>query len=116
MVAKPKTIFRLTRKMVPAVRKIFSFAQTVVSGIETMVCIQTMVTTTGTTVTAAQKMVSAAQTMVIYQSNLRHRTFDAKKSFANRRNCEIDERLGRTSCQIFLGSLNASLRISDKKL
>jgi len=65
MVAEPQTIFRLTRKMVPAFRKIFSFAQTVVSGIETMVCIkQTIFTTTGTTVTTAQKIVSVAQTMV----------------------------------------------------
>ena len=65
MVAKAQTIFRLTRKMVPAFRKIFSFAQTVVSGIENMGCVmQTIVTTTWTTVTAAQKMISVAQTMV----------------------------------------------------
>jgi len=65
MVAKPKTIFWLTRKMVPAVRKIFSFAPTMVSGIEKMVCvIQTIFTTTETIVTAAMKMVSIAPTMV----------------------------------------------------
>ena len=53
------------QEKVPAFRKIFSFAQTVVSGIETMVCMmQTIFTTTGTTVTAAQKIVSVAQTMV----------------------------------------------------
>ena len=65
MVAEPQTIFRMARKMIPAFRKIFSFAPTMVYGIEKMVCvIQTVFTTTGTTVTAVQKMVSAAQTMV----------------------------------------------------
>ena len=61
MVAEPQTIFWGARKMVPAVRNIFSFEKTMVSGIETMVCMmQTIFTTTGTTVTAAQKMMSFA--------------------------------------------------------
>jgi hypothetical protein len=65
MVAKPKTIFRLTRKIVAAVRNIFSFEKTMVCGIEKMVCvIQTVFTTTWTTVAPAKKMVSASQTMV----------------------------------------------------
>jgi hypothetical protein len=47
MVANPETIFCVTRKMVPAVRKIFSFEKIMVYGIEKMVCaIQTVITTT----------------------------------------------------------------------
>jgi hypothetical protein len=47
--------------MVSKAEKIFSFVETAVSGIETMVCItHTIFTTTEATVTAAQKMESVA--------------------------------------------------------
>ena len=64
MVTKPETIFFVTRKMVFLVKKIFSFAKTRVSGIETMVSVMhTIFTTTVTTVTAEQKMVSVTPTI-----------------------------------------------------
>jgi hypothetical protein len=51
----------LTRKIVAAVRNIFSFEKTMVCGIEKMVCvIQAVFTTTWTTVRAAQKIVAFA--------------------------------------------------------
>ena len=49
MVETPETIFWVTRKMVSAFKKIFSFAQTIVW------VIQTVFTMTSTTVAAAQK-------------------------------------------------------------
>ena len=65
MVAKPQTVFWVTRKMVFAFRKIFFFEKTIVSGIENIVCVmQTVFTTTSTTVAAAQKIVSFASTIV----------------------------------------------------
>jgi hypothetical protein len=45
-VAKPSTIFRLTRKMVSAVRKDFSFEKTMVCGIGTIVCAMHAIFTT----------------------------------------------------------------------
>lgn len=65
MVAEPQTIFWVGWKRVPAVQKIFSLEQTMVSGIETMVWVKkTMVATSQTTVKAEKKMVSLAPTMV----------------------------------------------------
>jgi hypothetical protein len=50
-----------SKTMVSEAEKIFSFVETAVSGIETMVCVMhTIFTTTEATVTAAQKMVSFA--------------------------------------------------------
>ena len=47
MVAKPQTVFWVTRKMVFAFRKIFFFEKTMLCGIENMVCVmQTVFTTT----------------------------------------------------------------------
>jgi hypothetical protein len=65
IVAEPQTIFWGARKMVPAVRNIFSFGQTMFCGIPIIVwMIQTVFTTTETIVTAPMKMVSIAPTMV----------------------------------------------------
>ena len=61
MVAKPQTVFWVTRKMVFAFRKIFSFEKNMVCRIVKMVCVmQNVFTTTRTTVAAAQKMMSFA--------------------------------------------------------
>jgi len=61
VVGKPETIFWLTRKMVPAERKIFSYAKTMVSGIEIMFCmVHIIFTTTGTMVAATEKDVVRA--------------------------------------------------------
>ena len=57
--AEPQTIFCVTRKIVAAIMKIFSFGQTMFCGIQIIVwMIQTVFRTTETIVTAAQKMVS----------------------------------------------------------
>ncbi len=65
MVAKPETIFRLTRKTVPAFGKIFLFEKIMVAGIWSMVPVKkTMVPTSETMVTATQEMMSFAPTMV----------------------------------------------------
>ena len=65
IVAEPQIIFCVTRKIVAAIMKIFSFGQTMFCGIQIIVwMIQTVFTTTETIVTAAMKMVSIALTMV----------------------------------------------------
>ncbi len=64
-VSRPETTFLLTGKMVFVARKIFSFAQSMVSRIGTTVCaMQTIFTRPDTTVKAALTMVSVTQTVV----------------------------------------------------
>jgi hypothetical protein len=58
MVAKSENIFCATRKMVPALRNIFSFEKTMVW------VIHTLFPTTWTKVTTAQKVVSVTPTIV----------------------------------------------------
>ena len=54
----------MTRKIVPAVKNIFSVALTIFCGIETVVWVKnTMVSVSETTVPAAQKVVSVALTI-----------------------------------------------------
>jgi hypothetical protein len=58
MVAKPEIIFWVTKKMVSAIRKIFSFEKTIV-------CVMhSIFTTTRSTVMVAKKMVSFAKTVL----------------------------------------------------
>ena len=76
MVAELQTIFCVARKIVPAVRTIFSFQKTAVFGIETVVwVIQTVFATTKTTVTAARKAVSVAPTIFCVSNKASSPTF-----------------------------------------
>jgi len=61
VVSKPETIVLATGKMVYVIKKIFCFANTMVSGIGAMECVKNpMVLTSVTLVMAPQKIVSFA--------------------------------------------------------
>ena len=82
MVIKRETILLATGTMVSLIKKIFCFANTTVSGIGTMVCMNnTIVPTSETTVPGAKKMVSAAPTMVCKVLTIGFRVIE--RSFAN---------------------------------
>jgi uncharacterized protein YlxW (UPF0749 family) len=65
MIAKPETLFWLTRNMFSAIRKILCFIKIMISGIQNIVCvIQNIFTMPSITVMIAQLMVAAVLTMV----------------------------------------------------
>jgi len=84
MVETPETIFWVTRKMVSAFKKIFSFAQTMVCGIEKIVyVIHTFFTATLTTVMAPSKVFVLRVDFGSFRTHIDRRRFLGKHNISN---------------------------------